>query len=50
MVIDRDGNGFLSREEIEDYLKSKMGGQYNHEVLMNIFSQIDSDMDEKIAM
>jgi len=25
MVIDRDGNGFLSKEEIEEYLKSKMG-------------------------
>jgi Ca2+-binding EF-hand superfamily protein len=43
MVIDRDSSGFLSREEIEEYLKSKMGDKYNQEIVFNIFSIIDSD-------
>ncbi len=46
--IDKDGNGFLSKEEVGSLLKTT-NSEHSDEILDNFFKNLDTDKDGKIS-
>jgi Ca2+-binding EF-hand superfamily protein len=49
-LIDKDKNGYLQREEIEEYLKIKMGLNTNENIINDIFNNMDENHDQKVVL
>lgn len=48
-MIDKDGNGQLSKQEIQKYMRDKVGGSYDSQIVDELFNELNTNSDQLIS-